>query len=55
MRKQKGGWDLVFTNGSSKIAYQQLTGDFRGSKMRGTFDHQMRNFLLFDFVSRNIC
>ena len=28
MRKQKGGWDLVFTNGSSKIAYQQLTGGY---------------------------
>ena len=24
-------------------------------KTRGTFDHRMRNFLLFVFVSRNIC
>ena len=26
-----------------------------GSKTRGTFDHRMRNFLLFVFVSCNIC
>ena len=28
---------------------------FRGPKTRGTFDHQMRNFVLFDFVSRKVC
>ena len=27
---------------------------FRGPKTRGTFDHRLRNFALFDFVSRKI-
>ena len=28
MEKQKGGWDVVFADSSSKIAYQQLTGGY---------------------------
>ena len=28
---------------------------FRGPKTRGTFDNRMRNFNLFDSVSRKIC
>ena len=39
---------------ASRVTKMAITR-FRGSKTRGTFDHRMRNFLLFDFVSRNIC
>ena len=38
----------------SRVTKMAITR-FRGSKTRGTFDHRMRNFLLFVFVSRNIC
>ena len=38
----------------SRVTKMAITR-FRGSETRGTFDHRMRNFLLFVFVSRNIC
>ena len=39
---------------ASRVTKMAITR-FRGSKTRGTFDHRMRKFLLFVFVSRNIC
>ena len=46
MRKQKGGWDVVFTDGSSKIAYQLLAMEFgtgRGTSATDRlYQHGMR-------------
>ena len=44
MRKQKGGWDVVFTDRSSKIAYQQLTGGY--GVWYGEGDERNRSFVL---------
>ena len=43
-KKQKGGWDVVFTDGSSKIAYQQLTGGY--GVWYGEADARNRSFVL---------
>ena len=43
-RKQKGGWDVVFTDGSSKIAYQRLTGGY--GVWYGEADARNRSFVL---------
>ena len=48
MHNQKGDCDMVFTDGSSKIAYQQLTGGYGVWYVRGTsatdrlYWHRMR-------------
>ena len=39
---------------SGRVTKMAITR-FRGPNTRGTFDHRMRNFTLFDFVSRKIC
>ena len=44
MRKQKGGWDVVFTDGSSKIAYQWLTDGY--GVWYGAGDERNRSFVL---------
>ena len=50
-RTGQGGWDDCRDQQVTKMAITR----FRGSTTRDTFDHRMRNFLLFVFVLRNIC
>ena len=44
MKKRKGGWEVVFMDGSSKMAYQQLTGGY--GVWYGEADAGNRFFLL---------
>ena len=44
MKKQKGGWDVVFTDSSSKITYQQLTEGY--VVWYGEADARNRSFVL---------